>query len=440
MYRKHRRCKWHLGSEVTYIVGPPGTGKTVTLAALALYYLQAGQTVLIAAHTNIAVDNAILKLADLSKKAGLSSKLSENAAIRFGVPEHPDMRKPEYEDIYLPAIVKRRSASLQQTKEILEVSLKNVESRLDAFTQEKKRKRDEWRNNRQQITAQLDLYKKELSGLQASEEQRITTLNAEKRQLEERYKQVNQQFNALNQYGAQQNAVFVRAQSEYNTLLTQHADVANQLRLAQQMNRLVRLLRGINQETLEKELSEVNYQIWSNQGTQAKLQRDLELAYTHRATLEAQMRQLRDRLQSIVNQINTPSKNAPRIAYLQEAVANLEYMIAQDDALQQADEQSAKQDEENYQNKITDIRMRLESIEVELREVEKRIVAEAQVIATTLSKTYMNSMVNERRFDVVIVDEMSMASLPVVYIAASHANTIRYFDWGSTTTGTYRSG
>ena len=115
-----------LGSEVTYIVGPPGTGKTVTLAALALYYLQAGQTVLIAAHTNIAVDNAVLKLADLSKKAGLSSKLSENAAIRFGVAEHPDLRKPEYEDIYLPAIVKRRSASLQQTREILVLTLTRI--------------------------------------------------------------------------------------------------------------------------------------------------------------------------------------------------------------------------------------------------------------------------------------------------------------------------
>ena len=156
--------------------------------------------------------------------------------------------------------------------------------------------------------------------------------------MEERYKQVNQQLYALNQYGAQQNAEFVRTQSEYNTLLTQHADVANQLRLAQQMNRLERLFRGIHQDALEKELSEVNYQIWSTQGTQAKIQRDLELAYTHRATLEAQIKQLRDRFQYIMSQINAPSRNAPRIARLQEEVANLEYMFAQDDALQQAEE------------------------------------------------------------------------------------------------------
>ena len=246
-------------------------------------------------------------------------------------------------------------------------------------------------------------------------------MNAEKRQLEERYKQANQQFYAINQYGAQQNAAFVHVQSEYNALLTQYADAANQLRLAQQMNRLIRLFKGIDKETLEKELSEVTYQIWSTQERQTNLQRDLERAYSHRATLEAQMKQLGDRLQYNMGQINTPSKNAPSITYLQEAVANLVYMIARDDAQQQTEEQNAKQDEENYQNKITDISIRLESIEAELREVEKRIVAEAQVIATTLSKTYMNSMVNERCFDVVILDEMSMAPLPVVYIAASHA-------------------
>ncbi len=117
-----------LGSEVTYIVGPPGTGKTVTLAALALSPFVGWSVGILAAYTNIAVDNAILKLADLSKKAGPSSKLSEGAAIRFGVPEHPDLSKPEYEDIYLPAIAKRRSAGLKQTQDILEVSLKNLES------------------------------------------------------------------------------------------------------------------------------------------------------------------------------------------------------------------------------------------------------------------------------------------------------------------------
>jgi AAA domain/PLD-like domain len=412
-----------LGSEVTYIVGPPGTGKTVTLAAIALSHLLAGRTVLIAAHTNIAVDNAILKLADLSKKAGPLSKLREGAALRFGVPEHPDLRKPEYEDIYLPAIAKRRSVGLQQTRDTLETNLKSIEARFYIFAQENKRKREEWHNKRQLRTARLDPDKKELVEWQASEEQRLSALNAEKWQIEERYKQANQQLDAIKQYLDQVNADYVRAQSEYERLLSQRFDFVGQLRSAQQLNRIVRLVKGINQAALEKKLSEVNYQIWSAQEAQTKMQRDIELAHAHRAALEGQIRQLIDRLQYLVSQINTPSNHVPRIATLQRAVANLEYTIAQDGALQRAEERIARQDESTYQSTIADIHKRLEGVDAELREVEKRIVEEAQAIATTLSKTYMNSMLSERRFDVVIVDEVSMAPLPTAYVAASHANS-----------------
>ncbi len=63
------------GSEVTYIVGPPGTGKTSTLAAIVFTHLRGGRSVLIAAHTNIAVDNAIMQLADICKNAGASNEL-----------------------------------------------------------------------------------------------------------------------------------------------------------------------------------------------------------------------------------------------------------------------------------------------------------------------------------------------------------------------------
>ncbi len=46
-----RAAKMALAGEVTHIVGPPGTGKTITLAAIALELLLAERTVLIVANT-----------------------------------------------------------------------------------------------------------------------------------------------------------------------------------------------------------------------------------------------------------------------------------------------------------------------------------------------------------------------------------------------------
>lgn len=74
-----------LGSEVSYIWGPPGTGKTHTLAALAHTLLSHGKSILIVSHTNIAVDNAIETLAKHLKKEKDPNFL-DGKVLRYGVP------------------------------------------------------------------------------------------------------------------------------------------------------------------------------------------------------------------------------------------------------------------------------------------------------------------------------------------------------------------
>ena len=51
-----------LGSEVTYIWGPPGTGKTKVIGRIATQFLESRLRVLIVSHTNIAVDHALSNL------------------------------------------------------------------------------------------------------------------------------------------------------------------------------------------------------------------------------------------------------------------------------------------------------------------------------------------------------------------------------------------
>lgn len=124
-----------LGSDITYIIGPPGTGKTVTLASIAFNYLLAGQTVLISAHTNIAVDNAIIQLADICKKSGASNYLQHGRVVRFGASQHADLQKPEYAEISLSAIAKQQEGQLHAQKEQLQQRLIDIEDQLTHLNQ-----------------------------------------------------------------------------------------------------------------------------------------------------------------------------------------------------------------------------------------------------------------------------------------------------------------
>lgn len=58
-----RACEIAMKQHVSLIQGPPGTGKTTVIAALAHSFVKQGHRVLIVAHTNIAVDNATVKVA-----------------------------------------------------------------------------------------------------------------------------------------------------------------------------------------------------------------------------------------------------------------------------------------------------------------------------------------------------------------------------------------
>jgi hypothetical protein len=62
---RYRAVQGALGLPVSFVWGPPGTGKTVTLARTAEAFLRQGQRVLVVAHSNVAVDEAAADIAAL---------------------------------------------------------------------------------------------------------------------------------------------------------------------------------------------------------------------------------------------------------------------------------------------------------------------------------------------------------------------------------------
>ena len=72
-----------LQNPITIIWGPPGTGKTHTLAEIALKFYEQGKSVLIVSQSNIAVDNAMLKIKQFVKKRKLANSI-EGKIFRAG--------------------------------------------------------------------------------------------------------------------------------------------------------------------------------------------------------------------------------------------------------------------------------------------------------------------------------------------------------------------
>ena len=71
-------------NDVTLIWGPPGTGKTYTMAEIAIGHIVAGRKVLAVSHSNVSVDGIVLKVAELLRERGLEKYIDHGEVMRFG--------------------------------------------------------------------------------------------------------------------------------------------------------------------------------------------------------------------------------------------------------------------------------------------------------------------------------------------------------------------
>ena len=79
--------------------------------------------------------------------------------------------------------------------------------------------------------------------------------------------------------------------------------------------------------------------------------------------------------------------------------------------------EKAKEKEE-LEVKLQSIFSAIKEINQKIADLEKQVIMGAKIIGTTLTKLYLNDKLRERKFDTVIVDEASMASIPALWCAA----------------------
>ncbi len=124
-----------LGSEVTILFGPRGTGKSSVLTNVGGRVLMQRQSVLLTSHTNIATDNLFLKMVQTVEESGdehLLRLLAEGRIVRSGTPHHPSLQKGgAYFHLTASAIAEQRLGQFAEERIQLEQQLQGVVQQLE---------------------------------------------------------------------------------------------------------------------------------------------------------------------------------------------------------------------------------------------------------------------------------------------------------------------
>ncbi|MBE7385840.1 MAG: AAA family ATPase [Leptolyngbya sp. SIO1E4] len=109
-----------LSHKVSFIWGPPGTGKTTTLGMTVAALTMAGESVLVLSHSNMAVDSAMLSVAKYLSK---SPSYNEGFILRHGVPipkmldDYPMLRAKKVLERVEPEFIEEINSLKQQKRD-----------------------------------------------------------------------------------------------------------------------------------------------------------------------------------------------------------------------------------------------------------------------------------------------------------------------------------
>ena len=456
-----------LGFDVTFIQGPPGTGKTRTIGALATLLLRQERSVLLVSHTNIAVDQALLKMAD---HIGPEERES-GFVIRVGAPK--DAQLSEHPDLLLSTHVEKRSRALVQRRTELESNLERAVKEVKSLC--RKIELCEWvaqaGGDIEQMRSDLiGLHEKEVEVDRLSESLTQIELQrdywsvarAEAQRAKQNYRRlaesdVNIQSMRIGLSECEGNLERLTAElSAAKVLLGQTCSVGWLMRRwrgwpapDEQKGRVHELESSLAERTAESgllrqqlataeaERDRLNDLIQRFQGAY-RLEPDglLRKASAYEAKVEetrTSLQQTKGRFQGQFVQLrNLLRTRLAALIHLELAEDNPDSIDGMFEQIERAYECAARitrgvnlleltARRDTFNGDIQRIEVELRTIEEDLKRVAELVIEDAKVVATTLTRAYLRDAIQGRRFDTVIVDEASMAPIPAVWIAASVA-------------------
>lgn len=104
------------------------------------------------------------------------------------------------------------------------------------------------------------------------------------------------------------------------------------------------------------------------------------------------------------------------IAFLFEELSKMYESVKAE--MSSIDVAAIQKEKENAEHRLMEIFRQLNDLKQKLQELEKQAIMCAKIVGATLAKSYLSETLRERKFDTVILDEASMASIPALWCAS----------------------
>ncbi len=414
-----------LASERTLIIGPGGTGKTATISDLTCRYLRQGLSVLLVSHTNIATDNAFIRLIKAmlsSRKADLRDLVEQGLVVRQGDPRHIALLKGEYRGLTVAALAEARIGEQAQVRERLQKESEGLGRKVEELERDLQRREQAWQMQRNELLQKITPLAEHLKSLRAEQEEherkekaffetkageRVEVLKV----LEPLRNQYQQLIEARDHWVAEQQ----RRKQNWE-------HVQNELGRARKMGRLERFFseyRDYDFEAAERNVARLLSEKGRAEQQVTAIDSYLQENQQARREPEAALYKIDFEEQGIRNlkASSVVDTRAWRIKRLEQQLAPLQEKLDKGEASIVILTERVKE----LRSERARIEGRLEELKAEQESLRAHIVADAQLVATTITGVYVNPLLLSREYDVVVVDELSMISVISVLLVASRA-------------------
>jgi len=333
-----KAIKTCLGNEVSYIHGPPGTGKTRTLVNLVNELANNGKKVLVSCHTNVACDNVIEQFIRYDHAETVRDLLSNGEIVRIGIPV---LQNEGVKQLTIEKIYERLSKELQIEKDALTELAKGLIHKNEGYYEYK------------QVSLECEDMREQMAGLRRAI--------------------------SASEYVISRS---LRRQDELDRLVSESEQV---LRVAQRRNVVINFFKGTSPKNLKLAIDRLN-------GERAEKTRS-------RLGEERRLKLLSHEIEGLSASLSDKSGRIPegmRIEHIENVLKETE-------------------------NSLEETKARIADIELRISRLNEGILNNAKVIVSTLAKTFTDPILMNMRFDVVVIDEASIAPLPMLFYVCSLA-------------------